>query len=74
MKKLKKWFLRTFVYRVYQKSHMTTEGMLVIKTYLSGCNYVSYSYLGKDDMSKVLWTSEVEKKNMESYRFMNFNC
>jgi hypothetical protein len=72
--KLIKWFKRGFVYRVYQKSYMTTDGMMVVKTYLSGTNKSNAAYLSEDEMNKVLSVYEVERKDMERYRYMHFSC
>jgi hypothetical protein len=72
--KIKKWFLRNFVYRVYQKSHLTNEGMMVVKTYLSGTDKVHHAYLSEDEMNRVLNVYELERKDMERERYVCFGC
>jgi hypothetical protein len=72
--KIIKWFKRVFIYRVYQKSYMTDEGMMVINTYLSGDGQRCTYYLSKESLNKVLWVYETERKIMEKYRYDNFGC
>ena len=74
MKKVISWFKRFFLYRVVQKDIVTSDGTLIIRTYVTNSNYSSAVFIKEKNFNNINSHYTAELKYAESYRYNYFSC